>query len=85
MHGGFSAHLVDSLTTLAQLTVGDDPKPGVSVDMHITYMKPAKIGEEIFIEATSIRCGRTLAFLECEIKNKDNVILVKGAHTKFIG
>ena len=85
MHGGFSAHLVDSLTTMAQLTVGEDPKPGVSVDMHITYMKPAKIGEEIFIEATSVRSGRTLAFLDCEIKNKENVILVKGAHTKFIG
>ena len=53
--------------------------------MHITYMKPAKIGEEIFIEANSIRTGRTLAFLECEIKNKDNAILVKGAHTKYVG
>jgi len=55
MHGGFSAHLVDSISTLALLTVGDDPRPGVSVDMNMTYMKPAALGEEIFVEAKTLR------------------------------
>ena len=81
MHGGFSTYLVDALTSLTQFTMGDDLKPGVSVDLHITFFKPANIGEEIFIEASSIRLGGTLAFLECEIKNKNNEILVKGAKT----
>jgi len=38
MHGGFSAHLVDSVTTAALMT-NDGGLPGVSVDMHMTYMK----------------------------------------------
>ena len=55
---------VDALRTLRTLlTMGDELKPGVSVDMRITYMQPANIGEEILIEAVSIRLGRTLAFL----------------------
>lgn len=85
MHGGFSAHLVDSFTTLALLTVGEEPRPGVSVDMNLTYLKPAAVGEEIFIEAKTLRAGKTLAFLECEIRNKDQALLVKGSHTKFVG
>ena len=85
LHGGFSAHLVDSMTTLALLTMGEESRPGVSVDMNLTYMKPARIGEEITIEARTLRTGKTLAFLECEIRNKHQALLVKGSHTKFVG
>jgi len=38
MHGGFSAHLVDSITTAALMT-NEGGLPGVSVDLHMTYMK----------------------------------------------
>ena len=85
MHGGFSAHLVDSVTTIALMT-NEGGLPGVSVDMNMTYMKGAKVGEEILIEAKTLKKGRTLAFLECEIRSKEsNALLVKGSHTKFIG
>ena len=85
LHGGFSAHLVDSVTTLALMT-NEGGMPGVSVDMNLTYIKAAKIGEEILIDARTLKKGRTLAFLECEIRNKEtNNLLVKGSHTKFIG
>ncbi|XP_023346911.1 acyl-coenzyme A thioesterase 13 [Eurytemora carolleeae] len=84
LHGGFSAHLVDTVTTMALMT-NEGGLPGVSVDMSLSYLKAAKIGEEIFIEARTLKKGRTLAFLECEIKNKNGDLLVKGSHTKFIG
>ena len=46
----------------------------------------AKLGEQIEIEARTVKKGRTLAFLECEIRNAETgAILVKGNHTKFIG
>jgi len=85
MHGGFSAYLVDSVTTAALMT-NEGGLPGVSVDMHMTYMKAAKLGELIEIEAKTVKKGRTLAFLECEIRNAETgAVLVKGNHTKFIG
>ena len=85
LHGGFSAHIVDNMSTLALATVQEEFRPGVSVDMNLTYLKPAKVGEEIIIEARALKAGKTMAFLECEIRNKDEALLVKGSHTKFIG
>eukprot|EP00088_Acartia_fossae_P071536 TRINITY_DN9837_c0_g1_i1.p1 TRINITY_DN9837_c0_g1~~TRINITY_DN9837_c0_g1_i1.p1 ORF type:complete len:145 (-),score=11.31 TRINITY_DN9837_c0_g1_i1:981-1415(-) len=84
LHGGFSAHLVDTVTTLALMT-NEGGLPGVSVDLNMSYLKAAKLGEEIFIDARTLKKGRTLAFLECEIKNAQGDLIVKGSHTKFIG
>ena len=58
---------------------------GVSVHIGMEYMKAAKVGEEIIVDASVIRRGKTLAFLEAEIRNKsNNELLVKGSHTKFL-
>ena len=73
------------MSSLALVTAQEEFRPGVSVDMSLTYMKPARIGEEIIIEARALKAGRTMAFLECEIRNKDDALLVKGSHTKFLG
>lgn len=87
MHGGMSSTIVDIVTTYALMTHNpDDIKAGVSVDLHITFLKGAKENDELVIDAKTIKCGKTLAFLECEIRNKKcNSLLVKGAHTKFVG
>ncbi|KAG5667847.1 hypothetical protein PVAND_015816 [Polypedilum vanderplanki] len=87
LHGGLSSTIVDSVTTFALMTKDiENIRSGVSVDLHLTFLKGAKENDEILIQANTIRCGRTLAFLECEIRNKkDNSLLVKGAHTKFVG
>ncbi len=87
LHGGLSALLVDNISTIA-LTLPDGQafSYGVSVNMDLSYMKAAKIGDEILIEANVLRRGRTLAFLEVELRNKaTNELLVKGSHTKFVG
>jgi acyl-coenzyme A thioesterase 13 len=61
-------------------------KAGVSVDLHVSFLKGAKENDELIIEANTVRCGKTLAFLECEIKNKtDESVIVRGSHTKFVG
>lgn len=90
LHGGLSSTLVDTITTCALMTHNDDKddviKAGVSVDLHITFLKGAKENDEIIIDAKTIKCGKTLAFLECEIRNKKcNSVLVRGSHTKFVG
>lgn len=87
LHGGFSSTIVDLCTTYALMTHNlDDIKAGVSVDLHVTFLKGAKENDELLISANTIKCGKTLAFLECEIRNKKcNSILVRGTHTKFVG
>jgi acyl-coenzyme A thioesterase 13 len=86
LHGGLSAVLVDNVSTLALALPDEDFKFGVSVDMNLSYIKAAAIGQEILIDAKVLKRGRTLAFLEVELRNKEtNDLLVKGSHTKFIG
>ncbi|XP_074025736.1 acyl-coenzyme A thioesterase 13 [Leptinotarsa decemlineata] len=85
LHGGLSATLVDNVSSWALMSHAGGEYPSVSVEMNMTYLKGAKIGEDIKIEANTLKVGKTLAFLEVFIKNKSSGdLLVKGAHTKFL-
>ena len=83
LHGGLSALLVDNISTLALTSADGQPfSYGVSVNMDLSYLKAAKLGEEILIEANVLKQGRTLAFLEVELRKRStNELLVKGSHT----
>ncbi|XP_046448270.1 acyl-coenzyme A thioesterase 13-like [Daphnia pulex] len=84
LHGGFSACLIDSVSTLALLT---HPRqvPGVSVNLNITYLKAAKIGDNILVKAATDKVGKNLAFLNVQIVNKQSgAILAQGSHTKYL-
>ena len=88
LHGGLSATLVDTISTLA-LTDPEDPfmyGDGASVNLNVSHLKaPAKVGQELMIEAKLLRKGRRMAFMEVDIRNKDtNDLLVKGSHTVFM-
>lgn len=51
-----------------------------------SYLKGAREGEDIVVEAKTIKAGKTLAFLEVELKKKTtNDVVARGTHTKFIG
>ncbi|RZC34019.1 4HBT domain containing protein, partial [Asbolus verrucosus] len=88
LHGGMSATLVDTLSTFALMSKLGEIGPNarhVSVDIHMSYLKGAKVGDEILIEAGVVRSGKSVAFLEAEIRNKaTGDLLVKASHTKFI-
>lgn len=50
------------------------------------YLRAANIGDEILVQANTVKSGKTLAFLEVTIRNKTtNDVLIKGTHTKFVG
>lgn len=49
------------------------------------YCKAAQLGDEILVNAKTIKAGKTLAFLEVVIQNKaTGEVLVKGTHTKYL-
>ncbi|XP_072460076.1 acyl-coenzyme A thioesterase 13 [Notamacropus eugenii] len=85
LHGGLTATLVDAISTLALLNT-ERGLPGVSVDMNITYLSPAKKGEEILIAAQILKQGRTLAFASVDLTNKiTGKLIAQGRHTKYLG
>ncbi|KAM9493647.1 acyl-coenzyme A thioesterase 13 [Clarias gariepinus] len=85
LHGGLTATLVDVISTAA-LMYTERGAPGVSVDMNITYMNAAKIGEDILITAQVLKQGRTLGFATVDLINKANgKVIAQGRHTKHLG
>ncbi|XP_015185109.1 PREDICTED: acyl-coenzyme A thioesterase 13-like [Polistes dominula] len=84
LHGGFTATIIDCVSTYALMTYKTGA-PGVSVNMNISYMKPAFPGEVVEVDAKTIRAGRTLAYLTVDLtKNNGKDIIANGNHVKFI-
>ncbi|KAM9383783.1 acyl-coenzyme A thioesterase 13 [Pholidichthys leucotaenia] len=85
LHGGLTATLVDVISTVAIMS-SERGAPGVSVDMNITYMNAAKLGEDILITAQVLKEGRTLAFATVDLTNKTTgKLIAQGRHTKHLG
>ena len=50
------------------------------------FMRAAKVGDEILIDARTQKLGKSLAFLTVDIKNRDDSKLIAtGTHTKHMG
>ncbi|MCL4160150.1 UNVERIFIED_CONTAM: hypothetical protein GTU68_050680 [Idotea baltica] len=85
LHGGFTATLIDSVSTLALMT-SEKGAPGTSVDLKVSYLSSVKIKDTILIEADTLKVGRNLAFLAVQIKNeKSGKLVATGEHIKFVG
>lgn len=85
LHGGCIATLVDHCGTLALMSV-KPMRPGVSLDITVSYLSSAKLGEELRIVSTALKTGRTIAVADVTIRRMtdDNIIAI-GKHTKHIG
>lgn len=84
LHGGLIATLVDIITSLAVFAHPRQGK-GVSVNLNVSYLKPAKLGDLIVIEGTTDKAGRTLAYLSCKIYHKESGdVVATASHCKYI-
>lgn len=87
IHGAVSAALVDWSGGLAIATHGME-KTGASIDIHVTYIGTAQVGETIEIEAVASKVGRSMAFTTIRIcKLVDGIagpMVVTASHTKYL-
>lgn len=82
LHGGAISSLVDIVGTMA-LLAKDHTRGGVSVDLNVTYLKAAKVGETVKVRGRVLRLGKSLGFTQVDIFASDAVtILATGRHTK---
>ncbi|KPJ09243.1 Acyl-coenzyme A thioesterase 13 [Papilio machaon] len=76
LHGGFIAHMVDTLSTFALLASDQAVGRGLSVDLSVSYLSTVSEGDKLEIESVTKKVGNKVAFLEVQIRNKDNDELV---------
>lgn len=87
LHGGLTATLVDQLSTLSMFSFAENSEfvAGVSVDLSVKYLNPASIGDVLLIEASTLKRGRQVAFLNVDFTNKSTGKLVaRGSHVKYM-
>ena len=83
LHGGFTATLVDNVTTCALATC-EKPVFGVSVDLNVSYLASAKQGDTLTVKAEVLKRGKTLGYTTVTIENQHGQIIAAGRHTKFL-
>ncbi|CAG9332134.1 unnamed protein product [Blepharisma stoltei] len=83
MHGGAIATAIDQFTTWAIFAADRDGRRTVSVDLSVTYISAALVGEELTIIAECNKVGKTLAFTSAEIWIRQRLVAM-GKHTKYL-
>ena len=85
VHGGVLTTLMDEATAHAIATVRGLEAPIATVDMNVSFLSPARPGDELECEARALRVGSSVAFVEAEVRRRGRGDLVaKGRFTYVI-
>jgi len=89
VHGGVITTLMDEATGHAIVTIRGLEKmaeaPHATIDMSVSFLSGARVGDELVCEARTLRVGRAVAFAEAEVRRRGSDDLVaKGRFTYAI-
>jgi acyl-coenzyme A thioesterase 13 len=84
LHGGMIALLVDEAGTVALASADREGRPGVTTDLAISYLAPA-LPPRVIAEARTLKVGKTLGFVQVDIRGEDGTLVASGRMTKFMG
>lgn len=82
LHGGALASIVDVATSAAVFVV--DPRPSVTIDLHVTCLYHAPLHSTITVEAKVERVGQSMVFCSCRIIGEDDRLVATALHTKKV-
>src|SRR5665647_352719 len=77
VHGGVYASLIDSATFWAAYCDLDEGYVFTSLDVHVTYVAPAKTGK-LLARGKLIKMGKTLGLAKCEVVEESGKIIAYG-------
>ena len=81
LHGGCQSLIVDVAGTMALLST-DPTRPGVSVELNTSFLRPAKVGETISIIGRVLKTGKRIGYTEVSIYNAAGELCATGRHIK---
>lgn len=76
VHGGIIAALIDLAGGAALFVDLQFPTP--TIDMRVDYLRPAIAGKALFAEARVKSLGRTVAFVDVDVKDEDDRLVATG-------
>ena len=82
LHGGAVCLLVDIISTLALLSQ-ENPRPNVSVDLNVSFLAPALVGDVVRLHGRVLKEGGRLAYTHVDIfRVGDDAHIAAARHTK---
>lgn len=82
MQGGFIAALADSAMGASAVTFLEARRAFVAnAELKVSFLKPVRIGSILTCQADVISGGRRLAFLEAEVRDNDDRLVLKASST----
>ncbi len=83
VHGGYVALVCDEAAGLAAASTGERFVPMITLDLDITYLRPATTGVEHRVEGSVLHAGRQRLVSECRILTPEGKLAVS-ARGSFI-
>ncbi len=85
-HGGVATTLMDSAAAMAlsglKRARGRAAAAHATVEMNASLIAPARPGDELVVEGRVLRMGRSVAFVEAEVRRRsDDELIAKGRFT----
>jgi uncharacterized protein (TIGR00369 family) len=80
LHGGVYCDLADAAMGYAYAATLAEGETFTTVELKINLFRAARQGK-LTAEATVIKAGSTLGYVECEVKDQDGKLLAKAAST----
>ena len=86
VHGGAIASLIDTVAMVAAWSNTDRTETlrGSTVGLTVTYLAPA-VSEDVRAVATVLRRGRSLVYLDVDVRAESGTLVAKGLVTYKIG
>ncbi len=86
VHGGAIATLIDAAASCAAWATPTPPEnmQGSTVALNVSYVAAAT-GTDLRAEARVLRRGRSLVFLDVEVKDQGGTLIAKGTATYKLG
>lgn len=81
VHGGILCDLSDAAMGYSFLTWLAPEETGVTVEFKINFLKPVLTGDVLWASAKTLSRGKSLFYLECEIRNTRKELVAKAAST----
>lgn len=84
LHGGAISVLTDIVGTMALLT--ENPlKPGVSIELSVSFMNAAKEKDMLQIVGKALKVGKTIGFTQVDfLRPSDGKLIASAKHTKAL-
>jgi uncharacterized protein (TIGR00369 family) len=86
VHGGVLTTLMDEACAHAVHAAGalQDGKSHASVEMNVSFLSGARVGDRLLFEGRTLRVGRSVAFTEAEVQRNGDTLMAKGRFTFVI-